>query len=346
MSLAERITAAWYSGHPALSLLRPLEWLYRVVVQRKRARFLAGEGVIYRAPVPVVVVGNITVGGTGKTPLILWLIEHCRRQGLRVGVVSRGYGAQPPQLPWRVQADQAASVAGDEPLLIVQRSGVPLMIDPDRGRAVAALLAAEPLDLILSDDGLQHYRLARDLELVLIDAARGLGNRRCLPAGPLREPLERLHSVDALLYNGASEDPQGGYSFNLQPQTLINLRSGETRSLEHFPPGQALHAVAGIGNPQRFFNTLEGLHWRPVRHAFADHAPYSAELLNFSPALPLVMTEKDAVKCRAFAAPDWWYLTVDGQPSPAFVAWLDGQLQGLLPHRWHCADSASPSRPV
>ena len=331
MSLSARLTAAWYAGHPALGLLRPLEWLYRAVVQRKRARFLAGEGEIYRAPVPVVVVGNITVGGTGKTPMILWLIEHCRRQGLRVGVVSRGYGAQPPQLPWRVQADQTASVAGDEPLLIVQRSGVPLMIDPDRSRAVAALLAAEPLDLILSDDGLQHYRLARDLELVLIDAARGLGNRHCLPAGPLREPVERLQSVDALLYNGASSDPQGGYGFTLQPRTLVNLRSAQQRPLSHFPVGQALHAVAGIGNPQRFFNTLEGLHWRPVAHAFADHAPYSAELLNFSPALPVLMTEKDAVKCRAFAADDWWYLAVDAEPSAAFVAWFDQQLQRLVP---------------
>ena len=331
MSLSARLTAAWYAGHPALGLLRPLEWLYRAVVQRKRSRFLAGEGEIYRAPVPVVVVGNITVGGTGKTPMILWLIEHCRRQGLRVGVVSRGYGAQPPQLPWRVQADQAASVAGDEPLLIVQRSGVPLMIDPDRGRAVAALLAAEPLDLILSDDGLQHYRLARDLELVLIDAARGLGNRHCLPAGPLREPVERLQSVDAMLYNGATNDPQGGYGFTLQPRTLVNLRSAESHPLSHFPAGQALHAVAGIGNPQRFFNTLEGLHWRPVAHAFADHAPYSAELLNFSPALPVLMTEKDAVKCRAFAADDWWYLAVDAEPSAAFVARFDQQLQRLVP---------------
>jgi tetraacyldisaccharide 4'-kinase len=331
MSLSARLTAAWYAGHPALGLLRPLEWLYRAVVQRKRARFLAGEGSIYRPPVPVVVVGNITVGGTGKTPLILWLIEHCRSQGLRVGVVSRGYGAQPPQLPWRVQADQAASVAGDEPLLIVQRCDVPLMIDPDRSRAVAALLAAEPLDLILSDDGLQHYRLARDLELVVIDAARGLGNRHCLPAGPLREPVERLQSVDALLYNGASSDPQGGYAFTLQPRTLVNLRTGEQRPLSHFPPDQALHAVAGIGNPQRFFNTLEGLHWRPVAHAFADHAQFSAELLNFSPALPLLMTEKDAVKCRAFAADDWWYLAVDAEPSAAFVTWFDQQLQRLVP---------------
>ena len=331
MTLSDRITAAWYAGHPALGLLRPLEWLYRAVVQRKRARFLAGEGDIYRAPVPVVVVGNITVGGTGKTPMILWLIEHCRRQGLRVGVVSRGYGAQPPQLPWRVEADQPASVAGDEPLLIVQRSGVAMMIDPDRGRAVAALLATEPLDLILSDDGLQHYRLARDLELVLIDAARGLGNQHCLPAGPLREPVERLQSVDALLYNGAVNDPQAGYGFTLRPRALVNLRSGEQRPLSHFPPGQALHAVAGIGNPQRFFNTLEGLHWRPVAHAFADHAPFSAELFNFSPALPLVMTEKDAVKCRAFAAEDWWYLAVDAEPSAAFVAWFTQQLQRLVP---------------
>jgi tetraacyldisaccharide 4'-kinase len=330
MSLSARLTAAWYAGHPALGLLRPLEWLYRTVVQRKRARFLAGEGEIYRAPVPVVVVGNITVGGTGKTPMILWLIEHCRRQGLRVGVVSRGYGAQPPQLPWRVRADQTASVAGDEPLLIV-RSDVPLMIDPDRGRAVAALLAAEPLDLILSDDGLQHYRLARDLELVLIDAARGLGNRHCLPAGPLREPVERLQSVDALLYNGASSDPQEGYGFTLRPRTLVNLRSGQQFPLSHFPAGKALHAVAGIGNPQRFFNTLEGLHWRPVAHAFADHAPYSAELLSFSPELPVLMTEKDAVKCRAFAADDWWYLAVDAEPSAAFVAWFDQQLQRLVP---------------
>ena len=331
MGWTERLVNAWYQGHPALLLLRPLEWLYRAVVLRKRQRFLAGQSPSYRAPVPVIVVGNITVGGTGKTPLILYLIDHCRARGLRVGVVSRGYGAQPPSVPWRVTAEQSADEAGDEPLLLVQRSGVALMIDPDRARAVQALLSAEPLDLILCDDGLQHYRLARDLELVLIDAVRGLGNRHCLPAGPLREPVERLQGVDALLYNGALNDPQEGYGFTLRPRTLVNLRSGEPHALSHFPPGQALHAVAGIGNPQRFFMTLEGLHWQPVAHAFADHAPYSAELLNFSPALPLVMTEKDAVKCRAFAADNWWYLAVDAQPSAAFVAWFDQQLQRLVP---------------
>ena len=333
MGWTERLVNAWYQGHPALFLLRPLEWLYRAVVQRKRQRFLAGQSPSYRAPVPVIVVGNITVGGTGKTPLILYLIEHCRARGLRVGVVSRGYGAQPPSVPWRVTAEQSADEAGDEPLLLVQRSGVALMIDPDRARAVQALLSAEPLDLILCDDGLQHYRLARDLELVLIDAVRGLGNRRCLPAGPLREPQARLQSVDAVLFNGASADSAEGFGFTLQPTALVNVASGERQPLGVFAPGQAVHAVAGIGNPQRFFRTLEALNWRPIAHAFADHATYSAASLEFSPSLPLLMTEKDAVKCRAFAQPDWWYLAVDARPSPAFSAWLDGQLDALLAAR-------------
>lgn len=331
MALADRLLAAWYAGHPALALLRPLEVLYRRVVMRKRARFLNGESPSYRAPVPVVVVGNITVGGTGKTPMILWLIEHCRRQDIKVGVVSRGYGAKPPHYPWRVSANQPAEQAGDEPLLIVQRTGVPLVIDPDRAGAVQALLASERLDLILCDDGMQHYRLARDLELVLIDAARGLGNGRCLPAGPLREPSERLQEADAVLYNGADGDRADGFAFQLQPTALVNLRSGERRGLDHFPPGQRLHAVAGIGNPQRFFSTLLRLNWQPVPHPFADHAQFSAQSLAFSPALPLVMTEKDAVKCRAFAADDWWYLAVEAQPTPAFTAWFDSQLQRLLP---------------
>lgn len=330
MSLSERLLSAWYSGHPGLILLRPLEWLYRRVAQRRRQRFLDGTIPAYRPSVPLIVVGNITVGGTGKTPMILWLIEHCRARGLRVGVVSRGYGARPPHFPWRVEAGQGAEVAGDEPLLIVRRSGVPMMIDPDRSRAARALLAAEPLDLLLSDDGLQHYRLARDLELVLVDAARGLGNRRCLPAGPLREPVERLQSVDAVLRNGAAEDDESGFAFQLKATALVNLRSGERASLGHFEAGQAMHAVAGIGNPQRFFATLEALHWRPIPHAFADHAEYSAGLLNFSPALPLVMTEKDAVKCQAFAAENWWYLAVDAQPSAAFANWFDRRLDRLL----------------
>ncbi|WP_181296711.1 tetraacyldisaccharide 4'-kinase [Pseudomonas sp. Q2-TVG4-2] len=331
MSLADRLQRAWYEGHPALALLAPLEALYRRVVIAKRKKFVSGAIDCYRAPVPVLVVGNITVGGTGKTPLILWLIEHCRRRGLKVGVVSRGYGATPPSHPWRVRPEHSAVEVGDEPLLIAQRTGVPVMIDPDRARAVRELLKQEPLDLILSDDGLQHYGLARDLELVLIDAVRGLGNRRCLPAGPLREPVERLESVDAVLFNGAAVDGPSGFAFTLQPSRLIELVSEKAWPLDHFPPGQQLHAVAGIGNPQRFFTTLEALHWRPIPHPFADHACYSPEQLSFSPGLPLVMTEKDAVKCRAFALPGWCYLQVQAEPSAAFVTWFDAQLDRLLP---------------
>lgn len=325
MGLSRWLQQAWYEGHPLLNLLTPLEGLYRKVVARQRQQFLSGEKAVYRAPVPVLVVGNITVGGTGKTPTILWLIERCRQLGLRVGVVSRGYGAKPPSYPWRVTADGNAAECGDEPLMLVQRSGVPLMIDPNRPRAAQALLAEEPLDILLSDDGLQHHALGRDLELVVIDHARGLGNGRCLPAGPLREPLERLHDVDACLLNGALQDDASGYAMQLRPTMLVNVRSGQRVALSHFASGQTLHAVAGIGNPERFFTTLEGLHWRPIRHAFADHAIYIAASLP-ADELPLVMTEKDAVKCRAFARDNWWYLAVDAELSAAFTAWLDEQL--------------------
>ncbi len=330
MKLSERLQHAWYYGHPALLLLWPLEQLYRQVVKRKRARFISGDSVSYRAPVPVIVVGNITVGGTGKTPLILWLIDYCRAQGLQVGVVSRGYGAKPARLPWTVSASDSAAQAGDEPLLIVQRSGVPLVIAPDRAQAVQQLLAEHSVDIILSDDGLQHYGLARDLELVLIDAARGLGNQRCLPAGPLREPAERLRSVDAVLCNGAEQDDDSGFAMQLQPTELVHVRSGRREPLSYFPAQQKMHAVAGIGNPQRFFKTLEGLDWQPIAHAFADHAEFSAQDLQFADDLPVLMTEKDAVKCRAFAADNCWYLQVAAQPSAAFSSWFAEQLKRLL----------------
>lgn len=322
MKFADRIVQAWYEGHAGLVALWPLEKLYSTVIRRKRKRFLRGELDSYRAPVPVIIVGNITVGGTGKTPLILWLIEFCRSKGLRVGVVSRGYGGEPPRWPWLVQASDDASLVGDEPCLLVRRTGVPLVIDPQRPNAVRHLLAEHEVDVVLCDDGLQHYQLARDLELVLVDASRGLGNQRCLPAGPLREPVERLQSVDAVLFNGAKQDSAHGFAMSLEPTQLINVQTGESQPLSYFPAGQQVHAVAGIGHPQRFFNTLEQLCWRPIAHAFADHAQYRAEDLNFADELPVLMTEKDAVKCQSFAQPNWWYVAVDAQPSLQFAQWL------------------------
>ena len=307
-----------------------MEWLYRLVVWLRRQGVKAGRRPSYRAAKPVIVVGNITLGGTGKTPLILWLIQHLRAKGLRVGVVSRGYGAHPPTWPWLVVAGASASVCGDEPLLIVERTGVPMFIDPQRSRAVAALLAAQDLDLVLSDDGLQHYALARDLELVLMDARRGLGNGHCLPVGPLREPTARLDTVDAVLWNGLAEDSPQGFGLTLEPVALVTVATGQEWPLSHLPQGQVVHAVAGIGYPQRFFNTLEQLNWRPLAHSFEDHAQYTAADFAFEPHLPLIMTEKDAVKCRSWAAPDWYYLKVQARPSVAFIDWLDKRLESLL----------------
>ena len=325
MKLGERLQQAWYQGHPALSLLWPLEQLYCAIVKRKRARFLSGESTTYRAPVPVIVVGNITVGGTGKTPLILWLIEHCRRQGLRVGVVSRGYGARPASLPWTV----SPPIQPSRPVMShfnVQRSGVPLVIAPERAQAVQQLLADNSIDIILSDDGLQHYGLARDIELVLIDAARGLGNQRCLPMGPLREPVERLQSVDAVVFNGAAQDSENGFSMQLQP-TSCAYTQWSCEPLNYFP-AQVYDAVAGIGN-RRFFKTLEGLQTGSLlRMPLLIMRIYPARL-TFADDLPVVMTEKDAVKCRAFAADNCCILRSQ-LSRPAFISWFAQRLQPLL----------------
>lgn len=331
MSFASKLQQRWYQKDtPAPLLLRPLEFLFKYIVRNKFARYQKGLLSSYRAPVPVVVVGNITVGGTGKTPMILWLIESCRQRNLKVGVVSRGYGAHPPQLPWRVNADDSAETAGDEPLLIVQRTGVPLVISPKRNEAVQALLAKESFDIILSDDGMQHYALERDVEIVLVDAARGFGNGHCLPAGPLREPLERLKSVDCILFNGAAEDSNQGFAVNLKASKWINVRNNQACALDQLVTEEKVHAVAGIGNPQRFFNSVAELGFSAETHAFADHAQYRAEDFAFTEGKTLLMTEKDAVKCRQFAQENWWYLAVDAEPSPAFIAWWEEQLTDLL----------------
>ncbi|MCL4117858.1 UNVERIFIED_CONTAM: hypothetical protein GTU68_005048 [Idotea baltica] len=317
MRFADRIILAWYQGNPFLYLLRPLEILYRYIVSRKRRLFLQGKTDIYRAPVPVIIVGNITVGGTGKTPLIVWMINYCEKKGLKVGVISRGYGAKPPKYPWRVHENQLATVAGDEPLLIVQRTSVPLMIGANRSSSIKALLQEEKIDIILCDDGLQHYKLARDLEILLIDAVRNLGNKRCIPEGPLREPVDRLDSVDAVVYNG------------LQPHKIINLVTGEVKEITSLK-GTRWHAVAGIGNPQRFFDTLTATGCRIIPHVFSDHATYQKKSLLFSPSLPLIMTEKDAVKCNEFACDNWWYLSVNAVPSQSFILWFDEVLVNQL----------------
>lgn len=330
MSFSDCLIASWYGERKPFSWLAPLAKFYTKQALKRREDYLSGKKTAYKAPVPVIVVGNITVGGTGKTPMILWLIDYLRARGLAVGVVSRGYGAKPPAFPWRVTAEQTAKETGDEPLLIVKRSQVPLVIAPNRADAIKHLLATEKIDIILCDDGLQHYQLARDIELVMIDAARGLGNGYCLPLGPLREPATRLQTVDAIIYNGAQQDRDDGYAMQLQPTQLVNVATGEQQTLDYFQQGQQLHAVAAIGNPQRFFNTLQGLGWQVIAHPFKDHAVFDQASLTFAEPYPVIMTEKDAVKCQGFAQPNWWYLKVTTQPSTTFVTWFAQKITELV----------------
>lgn len=333
------LQAAWYRSAPWLVLLRPLSWLYRVLVARRRQR-LSAPGRQWQAPVPVVIVGNINLGGSGKTPLTLALIELLRRHGYRPGVVSRGYGAKPPHYPFRVNADTVPSEGGDEPCLLVRRSGVPLVIDPDRVAAARALLAETDCNLIISDDGLQHYALGRDLELAVVDGARGLGNARCLPEGPLREPLKRLQQVDRVILNGEGVfDWPGATTMRLQPGALVPLAGTEGAAIAaadlatHWTGGARVHALAGIGHPQRFFASLRELGFDPIEHPLADHAPINPSMLHFDDAYPLLMTEKDAVKCMGFAPPGSWMLSIDAVLEPAFEHWFIAALNQLSRHQ-------------
>jgi tetraacyldisaccharide 4'-kinase len=320
--------AIWYEGHWLSHLLWPLSWVYSAVVRVRRLAYrrgwLAGE----RLPVPVVVVGNLTVGGTGKTPLTLWLVDFLRRRGLSPGIVIRGHGGTARDWPRRVPPDGDPFELGDEPVLLARRSGVPVAAGPDRVAAARLLLGTGGCDILVSDDGLQHYRLQRDLEILVVDAARGLGNGRCLPAGPLREPQSRLRQVDLVVCNGAP--CLGGEVMTLVPGPLTGLRgSGRTRDLAELNR-KRVTAVAGIGNPQRYFALLRrhGLHLdeRP----YPDHHKFTAEDAATWPPGPVIMTEKDAVKCAGFAGPDHWYLPVQADLSPGFERQLLGKLKGLI----------------
>ncbi|WP_428312204.1 tetraacyldisaccharide 4'-kinase [Hydrocarboniphaga sp.] len=305
----------WYSQTQAPPLpLRPLAALYGHVAQSRRHKLEASRQPL---ALPVIIVGNISVGGTGKTPFVIWLVARLREWGFRPGVISRGYGGNAAQYPLRVTTDTDAALCGDEPLLIALRSGAPLAVDPDRVVAAQSLIASGEVDVLIADDGLQHYRLPRQLEFCVVDGARGLGNGALLPAGPLRELPSRLREVDWVIVNGAGFDG-GAHSarFDLQADQPRNLLDASQCVLADFA-GKTVHAIAGIGNPERFFASLESAGLKVRRHAFADHHRYRREELAFSDGLPLLMTEKDAVKCRHFAEKNWWALPVSAVLSPA-----------------------------
>ncbi len=288
------LEARWYRAAPVPLWLGGLERLFAGISRRRRRRLSAAA---VRLSKPVIVVGNIAVGGSGKTPLTIALVEWLRGQGWRPGVISRGYGGSTRGVHRVLPSDDPA-VTGDEPLLIAQRTGAPVVIGRDRVAAGQAMLRDTDVDIVIADDGLQHYRLARDVEIAVVDGRRRSGNGRLLPAGPLREAVARLDEVDLVLVNGARQVGEPG--FDLVMGDAVPLRGGATISLSELT-ARPVHAVAGIGDPSRFFDALSALGLTVIAHPFPDHHGFTAADLMFDDGLPVLMTEKDAVKCRGFA---------------------------------------------
>ncbi|HSX62204.1 MAG TPA: tetraacyldisaccharide 4'-kinase [Tahibacter sp.] len=316
MNAAARRERVWYHGAEV-----PISWgvlarLYGGVTALRRRAY--ARGWLRRHPVgkPVVVVGNISVGGTGKTPLTIALVRALAARGLRAGVVSRGYGGS-AKGPLLLDADATPAQVGDEPLLIRDLGGAPVVVGRDRVAAARLLIASADIDVVLADDGLQHYRLHRDVEICVIDGARRFGNRRLLPAGPLREPLSRLEHVDFRVCNGGLAHADE-VQLHLRDDGALNLVDGRHVALDAFAH-RRVHAVAGIGHPRRFFDSLRAARIDAIEHAFADHHLFGPADLAFGDGLPVLMTGKDAVKCRAFAQPDWWQVAVQAQLPERFL---------------------------
>lgn len=306
------LPAFWLTdSSPIAAALAPFEWLFRRLAARRRRRQSARAR---PGGVPVIVVGSIFVGGTGKTPFTIWLAEQAARAGFTPGVMLRGYGGRARDWPRRVGVDSDPAEVGDEAVMIARRTGLAVVAGPDRitDRDELERLGC---DLVIADDGLQHYRLARRAEVVVLDAARGLGNGRCLPAGPLREPPERLRTVTLVVGNGGAVDERG-YQYRLRPGRLLPVVAPSVDAEPPQPPkpGSRVHGVAGIGDPQRFFASLSAMGYDVVPHAFADHHAYRERDLAFGDDLPIVMTEKDAVKCAAIGRDGLWYLPVTAEP--------------------------------
>ena len=322
MRLLERF---WYWSHPLTLLIRPLAWGFCAIALLRRWLYRAGILPRQQLGVPVIVVGNITVGGTGKTPLVIWLTRKLREAGYRPGIVSRGYGGRSRLWPQRVSADSDPDQVGDEPVLLARQTRCPIMVAPDRVAAARALLKSHYCDVIVTDDGLQHYRLARFIEIAVVDGKRRFGNGACLPVGPLREPRSRLATVDYVVSNGPARSNE--YAMTLKPGRAINLSDPDvTCALTSFR-GSTLHAVAGIGYPERFFALLRSAGIAVIEHPFADHHRFSAAELDFGDELPILMTEKDAVKCQALSGFRCWYLPVQAVIDDAFWQALESRLQ-------------------
>lgn len=321
---------SWYQPSPIRWLLAPLSGLYRIIIAFRRYMYRHGVLKSTSLTVPVIIVGNISVGGTGKTPVVIWLAKQLQQAGYHPGIISRGYGGKLPQQAKVVTKDSLASHVGDEPIIIFRQTTCPMVVGANRVAAGQKLLDSYDCDVIISDDGLQHYALERDIEIVVIDGKRKFGNQYCLPAGPLREPLSRLKNVSILIHNGSDSDV--AHNMQLIQSMAVNLvDSTITRPIENFKTTE-VHAVAGIGNPTRFFDQLTAKGLKLTPHPFADHHPFELTDIDFGDQKPILMTEKDAVKCQHFANKNMWYIPIEATISGKLNQYLLDTLAGLSSH--------------
>lgn len=321
------VQETWYGAGRARWILLPLSGLYWLVVTVRRSLYRLQLLRQVRLPVPVIVVGNLTAGGTGKTPVTVWLAEAMRARGFSPGIVSRGYGGSKSSSPMRVDGRSDPAVVGDEPVLLARRTALPVSVDRNRVKA-AQMLVEDGVDLIIADDGLQHLRLARSYEICVVDGRRWLGNRLLLPAGPLRDTTTRLCEVDQILVNGGpvpvcdSATEQNAIAFELESCEARRLNGSLIRPLAGFA-GTTVHAVAAIGNPDRFFRQLRDADIQVIEHAWPDHAALTTADLNFGDDFEVLMTEKDAVKIGSQAGDRYWYVPVNLVMDPALASpWL------------------------
>nr|WP_309300896.1 tetraacyldisaccharide 4'-kinase [Providencia alcalifaciens] len=316
-------------------LLLPLSFLYGLITLVRHLGYKTGLFRSWKSPVPVVVVGNLTAGGNGKTPVVIWLVESLSKQGVRVGVVSRGYGGKSDYYPLVLNQNTTTAVAGDEPVLIYHRTHVPVAVAPKRSDAIKALLDNFQLDIIITDDGLQHYALQRDYEIVVIDGQRRFGNGWWLPAGPMRERAGRLKTANALIVNGGHPDLNETL-MSLEGDIAVNLVTGEKRQVTEL---KNVVAMAGIGHPPRFFSSLEskGLILANTQ-AFSDHQAYSQQQLAdlVDENQNLLMTEKDAVKCQTFAQSNWWYLPIEANIDKTGEKRILSEIKSLIWNKTTC----------
>jgi tetraacyldisaccharide 4'-kinase len=325
---------AWYKNARWVRCLRPLSAIFGLVRSLRR-NYYRNPDKAYNAKYPVIVVGNITAGGTGKTPLVIFIAQQLRLRGYSPGIVSRGYGSRAASYPFAVTPQSSFREAGEEPLMIARHTHCPVIIDPDRGAAVKMLETRYDCDIIISDDGLQHYRLNRNIEIAVVDGQRGFGNGLLLPAGPLREKPERLGDVDFIVCNGPAqlELPGHSYEMNLDATHLVHLIDNKSLAISDDAlqriKNKKVHAVAGIGNPERFFNSLCASGFDIITHIFRDHHFFSKQDITFADQLDVVMTEKDATKCRDIASDKHWFLKVAARLTDEFMDKLIEKLAAL-----------------